>query len=131
VTGAFSFNPDQDEEYVATWDGSEWNPVPNSGPGVPRALVLYDRGDGPQLTAGGLFQIWGGDGPTDYLATLGCIPEDCPGDVNGDNRTDLVDLNLVLANFGAANEKGDLTGDGNVDIADLNLLLSTFGVDCG
>ncbi len=131
ATGEFSFDPDQEEEYVATWDGLQWHPIPNSGPGVPTALVVYDRGDGPRVTASGLFQIWGENGPIDWLATLGCTPEQCPGDVTGDNRTDLVDLNLVLANFGAANEKGDLTGDGNVDIDDLNLLLNYFGADCG
>lgn len=130
ASGLFSFAPDQEDEYVATWDGFEWHPIPNSGPGLPTALVVYDRGDGPRLTASGLFRLFGEGGPLDWIATLGCVPEDCPGDANGDNRTDLTDLNIVLANFGSDAEQADLNDDGVVDITDLNLVLSSFGAIC-
>ena len=54
------------------------------------------------------------------------IPDDWPGDVNGDGHTDVADLNIIGTNWqtmgGATLETGDLTGDGNVDVADLNIL---------
>lgn len=57
-------------------------------------------------------------------------PPSCPGDVNGDGQVDLIDLNLVLANFGAQTSSGDANGDGVVNLLDLNLVLSAFGSAC-
>jgi hypothetical protein len=54
----------------------------------------------------------------------------CPGDLNGDGRTDLADLGILLADFGCTPPGpcvGDLNGDGNTDLADLGILLSDFG----
>lgn len=55
----------------------------------------------------------------------------CSGDVTGDLRVTLADLNLVLANFGTASSQGDANGDGVVNLADLNLVLANFGAICG
>jgi len=55
----------------------------------------------------------------------------CPGDLTGDLRVDLSDLNKVLAHFGTQNPAGDANGDGTVDLADLNLVLTHFGRVCG
>lgn len=56
----------------------------------------------------------------------------CPADANGDGQTDLADLNIVLANFGASGTgvPGDLSGDGMVGLNDLNLVLAHFGQSC-
>jgi hypothetical protein len=58
----------------------------------------------------------------------------CSGDANGDGSVTFADLNLVLANFGAAGVPGavpgDVNRDGVVNFADLNLTLSNFGVAC-
>ncbi len=59
----------------------------------------------------------------------------CPGDLNGDQTIDLLDLSILLAHFGqiggATYADGDLTGDGNVDLIDLSELLIVFGTSCG
>ncbi|MFU8829362.1 MAG: FG-GAP-like repeat-containing protein [Phycisphaerales bacterium] len=55
----------------------------------------------------------------------------CPGDVTGDRRVNLVDLNKVLTNFGSETSAGDANGDGVVNLADLNLVLTNFGSVCG
>jgi hypothetical protein len=63
-----------------------------------------------------------GDGVPD-----GC---DCSGDTDGDGDTDISDLGLLLANFGAAvapGTNGDLDFNALVNIADLGLLLADFG----
>jgi hypothetical protein len=54
----------------------------------------------------------------------------CLGDLNGDGRTDLTDLGILLADFGCAAPgpcPGDLDGDGDTDLADLGILLADFG----
>jgi hypothetical protein len=56
---------------------------------------------------------------------------DCVGDVNGDLRVDLQDLNLVLANFGTSQTGGDANSDGQVNLLDLNLVLAGFDTVCG
>ena len=60
------------------------------------------------------------------------IPEPpCVGDVNGDGRTDLADLGILLADFGCTGGScaGDLDGDGDTDLADLGILLADFGCE--
>lgn len=58
----------------------------------------------------------------------------CPGDSNGDNLVNFVDLNTVLADFGASGQPGDfagdVNGDGVVNFSDLNEVLANFGGEC-
>ncbi|MEO1128244.1 MAG: dockerin type I domain-containing protein [Planctomycetota bacterium] len=60
----------------------------------------------------------------------------CPGDVNGDNRTDLTDFSLLAQNFGAtglphgsgeSRTLGDLNDDGSVNLSDFTILAQDFG----
>jgi hypothetical protein len=47
------------------------------------------------------------------------------GDTNGDNKVDLIDVSILLANYGAPKNKTvDLNGDSKVDVKDLSILLS-------
>ncbi len=57
----------------------------------------------------------------------------CPGDVSGDGHVDFVDLNEVLANWGATvppKTNGDADGDTDVDFDDLNIVLNYWGTSC-
>jgi hypothetical protein len=69
----------------------------------------------------------------DYNLTLtgpACDPGAIPGDLNGDGRVDLVDLGILLADFGCQPPgpcPGDVDGDGDTDLADLGILLANFG----
>lgn len=57
----------------------------------------------------------------------------CPGETNGDDRIDFLDLNVLLSNFGVrgrVNTPGDMNNDGDVDFLDLNIVLSAFGTSC-
>jgi len=71
---------------------------------------------------------------TSEAATLTVNPggNDCPEDLNGDDRIDLADLSILLANYGQTGgpEDGDFDGDGDVDLADLSQLLAVYGQDC-
>lgn len=60
------------------------------------------------------------------------VPPSCDGDLDGDGDTDSADLNILLGDFGCADElcEGDLDGDGDTDSGDLNVLLGAFGVAC-
>jgi len=60
---------------------------------------------------------------------VGFIPPDTvdvPGDTNGDQVVDIVDLNNVRNNFGGTG-LGDTNEDGAVDINDLNAVRNNFG----
>ncbi len=65
------------------------------------------------------------------IVLLNTTSAPCPGDVSGDLRVNLQDLNLVLANFGTDATRGDANGDGTVTLADLNIVLANFGSICG
>jgi hypothetical protein len=56
----------------------------------------------------------------------------CVGDLNGDGRTDLADLGILLGDFGCVPPGpcvGDLNNDGRTDLADLGILLGDFGCE--
>jgi hypothetical protein len=55
-------------------------------------------------------------------------PDGTPGDVDGDNVVDFMDLNLVLSSFGMGGPclAGDLNADESVDFGDLNTVLSAY-----
>jgi len=64
------------------------------------------------------------------------IPDECecPGDLDGDAKTDQVDLGILLADWGCVGSEpgdcpGDLNGDDRTDQADLGILLADWG--CG
>jgi hypothetical protein len=78
------------------------------------------------VMTGGDFELVGG-----FWAIAGDgVPPACPGDLNGDGRTDLADLGILLADFGCVPPGpcvGDLNNDGRTDLADLGILLADFG----
>ncbi len=95
-----------------------WN-SPDTG----REMSINDRGE----VAFSCSFVGGGGGT--FLARL---PHPCPGDANGDDVVNFLDLNVVLSEFGmtGAGLAGDLNGDGVVDFLDLNVMLSFFGGAC-
>lgn len=58
----------------------------------------------------------------------------CPTDVDGNGQTDLVDLAILLTNFGlptgASHAQGDVDEDSDVDLTDLANVLIVFGLPC-
>ncbi|MCH2136073.1 MAG: right-handed parallel beta-helix repeat-containing protein [Phycisphaerales bacterium] len=51
----------------------------------------------------------------------------CPGDLDVDGDTDVVDLLIVLSGWGSANGTGDVDGDGHTDVSDLLIIISAWG----
>ncbi len=76
-------------------------------------------------SASGAFEVRGGF----WLTPLDAP---CPGDANGDDVVDFLDLNLVLSDFGQAGPglAGDVNHDGVCDFIDLNIVLGAFGTSC-
>ncbi len=75
----------------------------------------------------------------DVTGTLGSaevtiVCEVCPGDLDGSNQVDLIDLAILLSNYGmtigALPQDGDHDCDGDIDLADLSALLSVYGTTC-
>jgi Thermolysin metallopeptidase, catalytic domain len=62
----------------------------------------------------------------------GCGSAGCDTDVTGDCVINLLDLTIMLTEFGLSGPAlaADITGDGRVDIRDLAALLAQFGSDC-
>lgn len=50
-----------------------------------------------------------------------------PGDCNGDGHVTVIDLSLLLSNYGLAYSPCDFNNDGIVNILDLSILLSNYG----
>ncbi len=66
------------------------------------------------------------------LISLAATPNALKGDINGDNAVDIIDLSVLLTNYGkssssASAPSADINDDGTVNISDLSLLLSNFG----
>ncbi len=63
--------------------------------------------------------------------TVTVVPRQIPGDVNGDQRVDLIDFATLKENFGGAGglAQGDFNGDGQIDLADFTILKDNFGFD--
>jgi dockerin type I repeat protein len=49
------------------------------------------------------------------------------GDINGDDRVDVLDLSYVAWHFDEYDSQADINGDGQVDILDLSLTAGNFG----
>ncbi len=49
------------------------------------------------------------------------------GDVNGDNRIDILDLAFIAYHFGSQTASADINGDAKIDILDLSLVGANFG----
>ncbi|MBI5865631.1 MAG: hypothetical protein HZB38_14210 [Planctomycetes bacterium] len=116
---------------IARWDGQEWHALDEGiqensiGQGTGSLAVHDDRlfVSGAFIRAGGrVSAYWGRWGPS------------LPGDLNGDDRVDLIDLYGLLQGFGrevdAVYSDGDFDIDGDVDISDLAALLGSFGMTC-
>jgi hypothetical protein len=59
-------------------------------------------------------------------------PNDLLGDTNGDNKVDVLDLSILLSNYGKTpaqgqNPNADINKDSVVNIQDLSILLSNYG----
>lgn len=125
---------------IGKWNGVEWQPLEGvSGVGVGAApdrrpyitaISRFDDGVQRSVFFGGAFVLAGGQPSAHIAEWRECLSEPCPADVSSDGLVDLIDLNLVLANFGQSSADGDATGDGNVDLADLNAVLGAFGTVC-
>jgi len=69
----------------------------------------------------------------DKLLENATVTVTIPGDVNGDFKVDMRDLNLIILHFGS--QKGspdyvancDINGDGKIDIKDIFIIISHFG----
>jgi hypothetical protein len=65
--------------------------------------------------------------------TGGLVALTIPGDINGDFKVGSVDLNLLLASYGAPesgrpwNPNADISNDGHIGPRDLNILLAHYG----
>jgi hypothetical protein len=68
----------------------------------------------------------GGTAATPTPAPVGKV-----GDINGDNRVDIVDVGLLVDAYGIlpiANPQADLNTDGRVDIVDVGLIIDNYGL---
>jgi hypothetical protein len=54
-----------------------------------------------------------------------------PGDLNNNNKVDIVDISILLSNYNTTNNTADINSDGSVNILDLSILLSNYGKMAG
>ena len=61
--------------------------------------------------------------------------ETCPSDLNGDNKTDSLDMIVLKQNYGSScidcdKCPGDLNNDGVVNSIDLGIMIGSYGNKC-
>jgi hypothetical protein len=92
------------------------------------AGLVLNSVDAPLGTLLGEFQIVGaGEQSPPGSEVNGSL---CPGDVNGDGRTNATDFSVLAGNFGSTVTRstgGDLNGDGTVNAMDFSILAAGFG----
>ncbi len=58
----------------------------------------------------------------------------CPADLDKNRTVDMVDLAILLANYGSSDDvtpdDGDIDHDGDIDLSDLSALLAVYGTAC-
>lgn len=72
--------------------------------------------------------VWAADG--DQFAVVAVPPLGCPGDLDGDDDTDVFDFTIFTSNFGQSvptGTGGDIDGSGVVDVLDFGPFASDFG----
>jgi peptidoglycan/xylan/chitin deacetylase (PgdA/CDA1 family) len=82
-----------------------------------------------KVTAGQIANLTVAQGIAEMQGQVVTPPVTKPGDVNGDNVIDALDLSLVLSNWNktsATKAQGDLNADGTVDALDLSLVLANW-----
>ncbi len=108
----------------------------------PRAMQIYDDELLISDNSGQVIRVnaFTGQMVADFNApievfAMGGLPEpQCASDISGNGLVNLVDLSILLSNFGtfggSRHEDGDIDGDGNVGLGDLSALLTDFGTSC-
>jgi polysaccharide biosynthesis protein PslG len=62
-----------------------------------------------------------------YLLVLTNAAQNPSADLNSDGKVDIIDMSMLLSNWGKADATSDLNIDGTVNILDLSILLSRWG----
>jgi hypothetical protein len=65
--------------------------------------------------------------PTTQTWTITTPPTTKPGDTNGDNVVNVIDLSTLLSKWNTSFPNADFNSDGTVGIVDLSVLLSNYG----
>jgi hypothetical protein len=114
-----------DDEIICSWFDTE-----NTGPGT-YTIARFTVKAGSALTVNGnsTAKNTGGELHPFGFTVYFDLPNDCPGDLNGDGTRDLADLGILLASF-EVDDGGDIDDDGDTDLADLGALLAVFDVPC-
>ena len=78
----------------------------------------------------GGYTFLGGHTLIEYQCNIYC--NDFSGDLNGDGTINIIDMLLVVGNYGCSSGscQGDLNGDGVVGVQDILLVSSTYGYSC-
>lgn len=133
VGGQFFLADGEFAQSIARWNGTEWTPLGLGMNDTVWSLATYDDGTGEALYVGGSFTTADGQ-PTAYLARWrGCIDPDPgdPADLNDDGAVNVLDLLVLLSNWGdcggGSDCAADLNEDETVNVLDLLVLLSAWG----
>jgi len=70
----------------------------------------------------------GSPSPTPTPPAPGTFPQgSLKGDVNNDRKVDIIDIGVIIDNYGSTNAVADVNGDGIVNIVDIGILIDNYG----
>ncbi|MCC6675861.1 MAG: hypothetical protein IT436_01840 [Phycisphaerales bacterium] len=131
ASGSFTHADGKLVNFIARWDGTEWQPL---GQGLNNAafdMTVHDdgSGEGPAIYVGGPFTMADGQ-PCNHVARFVGCKRPCAADLNGDGEVDFADFLLFLNYYDAGDPRADFNHDGEVDFADYLEFLNLYDGGC-
>ena len=122
----WTFNPGEPTIRGQFWaDGTLLHTVEGSGPYSYILQVGMLSGGSHQLGHG--WDTTSGVHKTPPAVYTVNINSTKPGDLNGDNQVNVLDMSILLSNYNTTNTIADINKDGIVNITDLSILLTNYG----
>ena len=132
--GRFERNGSQDVNYIAKWDGKEWNPLlEGTAIGLESQatrMTDFNNGNGLGLYVTGGFDAAGPHATNRIALWSSCSQNICLPDTNHDGILSPADFSAWVAAYNSQSPKCDQNGDGSCTPADFSSWVLNYNTGC-